>query len=297
MKKLKLGIIGMSEGNGHPYSWSAICNGYNQMYMKSCPFPVIPNYLAQESFPDAQIPQVEVTHIWTQEKAISEHVALSSNIPFIVDKPQDMVGQVDGLLLARDDAQTHYFFAEPFLDAGTPIYIDKPLALSCSEAKRIYARSKYDHQIYTTSALSHAPELLLTEELRNKVGRISTISAETPKYWDTYAIHIIEPVLKMLDWTESYTLNRSTQGPQTSISLTWLSGIETTFTAFGSVVKPIQIHITGEHDTITLTFSHTFRAFKTALEKFVGVIRGSEVPPKKDFVLKTIALVEQGRSP
>ena len=24
---LKLGIIGLSEGNGHPYSWSAIFNG------------------------------------------------------------------------------------------------------------------------------------------------------------------------------------------------------------------------------------------------------------------------------
>jgi len=24
---LKLGVIGMSEGNGHPYSWSAIING------------------------------------------------------------------------------------------------------------------------------------------------------------------------------------------------------------------------------------------------------------------------------
>ena len=31
MKKtnLKLGIIGISNGNGHPYSWSAIFNGYD----------------------------------------------------------------------------------------------------------------------------------------------------------------------------------------------------------------------------------------------------------------------------
>ena len=26
---IRLGIIGMTEGNGHPYSWSAIFNGYN----------------------------------------------------------------------------------------------------------------------------------------------------------------------------------------------------------------------------------------------------------------------------
>jgi|GEM_PF-4815020 len=26
---IHLGVIGMTEGNGHPYSWSAIINGYD----------------------------------------------------------------------------------------------------------------------------------------------------------------------------------------------------------------------------------------------------------------------------
>ena len=42
VKKIKLGIIGMSDGNGHPYSWSAIFNGYNRDEMQKCTFPVIP---------------------------------------------------------------------------------------------------------------------------------------------------------------------------------------------------------------------------------------------------------------
>ena len=40
-KQLKLGIIGISEGNGHPYSWAAIFNAYNPEIMKTCPYPVI----------------------------------------------------------------------------------------------------------------------------------------------------------------------------------------------------------------------------------------------------------------
>ena len=47
-KKLKLGIIGISEGNGHPYSWSAIFNGYNEEYMIQCPFESIPEYLSKQ---------------------------------------------------------------------------------------------------------------------------------------------------------------------------------------------------------------------------------------------------------
>ena len=39
---IKLGIIGMTEGNGHPYSWSAIFNRYDVDAMtKECPFPGI----------------------------------------------------------------------------------------------------------------------------------------------------------------------------------------------------------------------------------------------------------------
>ena len=34
LSKLKLGVIGMSEGNGHPYSWSAIFNGFDREEMK-----------------------------------------------------------------------------------------------------------------------------------------------------------------------------------------------------------------------------------------------------------------------
>ena len=73
MKKLKLGIIGTSKGNGHPYSWSAIFNGYDPKYMKNCPYPVIYDYLSKQKFPEDNIKGASVTHIWTQNKKISEH--------------------------------------------------------------------------------------------------------------------------------------------------------------------------------------------------------------------------------
>ena len=37
-KKLSLGLIGVSEGNGHPYSWSAIFNGYDKKKWKNVDF-------------------------------------------------------------------------------------------------------------------------------------------------------------------------------------------------------------------------------------------------------------------
>ena len=132
--KLRLGIIGMSEGNGHPYSWSAIFNGFDPEVMATCPFPVIPAYLAKQKFPEDQIPDAEVTHIYTQSPEISAHIAAAARIPNAVNEPEEMLGQIDALLLARDDAENHPKFARPFLEAGVPVYIDKPLALTVSAA-------------------------------------------------------------------------------------------------------------------------------------------------------------------
>ena len=39
---LRLAMLGMIPGNGHPYSWSAIVNGFDPAAMAACPYPVIP---------------------------------------------------------------------------------------------------------------------------------------------------------------------------------------------------------------------------------------------------------------
>ena len=80
MEKIKLGIIGISEGNGHPYSWSAIFNGYDTQAMKLCPFPVIPQYLSEREFPSDFLTEIgEVTHIYTQDYELSKQIAKASN--------------------------------------------------------------------------------------------------------------------------------------------------------------------------------------------------------------------------
>ena len=46
-KKLKLAMLGMTEGNGHPYSWSIIINGkYNAQALAKCPYAAIIDYMA-----------------------------------------------------------------------------------------------------------------------------------------------------------------------------------------------------------------------------------------------------------
>ena len=193
---IRLGIIGVSEGNGHPFSWSAIFNGYNPEEMQKCGYPVIPAYLNNQCWPEAQISGATVSSVWTQDLQLSRQIAKASRIGHVSLSLDELKDRVDGVLLARDDAENHLDIAKSFLIAGKPIYIDKPIATSKTALHNLYKFQQYDGQIFTCSALRYSPDLILSIEDKLALGKILNISASTPKSWKKYAVHIIEPVLK-----------------------------------------------------------------------------------------------------
>ena len=53
----------------------------------------------------------------------------------LVEKPADMIGKVDGMLIEAVDGTVHFERARPFLEAGIPCFIDKPFTCSVADAK------------------------------------------------------------------------------------------------------------------------------------------------------------------
>lgn len=294
---LRLGVVGLSEGNGHPYSWSAIFNGYDPTVMENCGFPVIPRYLERQKWPADTISSGQVTHVWTQDVSRSTHIAKACYIDHVVDSFTDMIGEVDGILLARDDAKMHYDFCAPFLRAGLPVYVDKPLSLSLSDAERIYGLVKYPGQLFSCSALRFAQELQLTDERRSQLGTIKGISCITPKYWDTYSVHLVEPLMNMLSPTDHVVDSWVRRDRNfTCLVLIWESGIKTTITTMGDVSVPISFRVMGDKGWCDLTFNDTFTAFRVALQKFIdGVLHRQDYIPRQ-FTLDVVDIIERGRA-
>nr|WP_298164611.1 Gfo/Idh/MocA family oxidoreductase [uncultured Pseudomonas sp.] len=295
---LRLGVIGMSKGNGHPYSWSAIFNGYDKEKMHGCGFPVIPQYLAQQEWPQARITDACVTHIWTQDCELSSHIASAALIENIVQRPAEMIGVVDAVLLARDDAEQHLKFAAPFIEAGIPIYIDKPVALSIFAFEELYRLEKYAGQIFTCSALRYSNELKLTLSDQQDIGELREVHAITPKSWNKYAVHIIEPVLAMLSSADKIIrLERNAADAQGgALTVHWESGVITRFFAVGeSVVAPIAIRVIGSKGWKDLVFTDSFSAFKAALQDFVDGVRAKSVNSLPEFNRKVVGLIEAGQ--
>jgi predicted dehydrogenase len=294
-KELKLGIIGMSEGNGHPYSWAAIFNGYNKELMSKCPFSVIPEYLGKQNFPEDSIKNAKVTHIWTQDDSISESISKSSLIPNICNNLEDMIGEVDAVLLARDDAENHFNMAHPFIKAGLPIFIDKPLAYNIGEANKILSEQQYDNQVFTCSSLRFAQEFNPSILKSEKLGQIVHIAAQIPKSWEKYAVHIIEPSLNMFSELKKIESVESLKSKGINVTnVCWEDGTTAVFKTFGNYTTPLSITVFCENGYKEYLFKDTFNAFKSSLQYFIDLIQGKRKNISREQTLQVIEIIERG---
>ncbi len=295
-KKLRIGIVGMSEGNGHPYSWSAIFNGYDWEAMKDCPFPAIPDYLSKRKFPEDSLQEWgEVTHVWSQDIEKSRHIAAASKIKHVVEDLLDMIGEVDAVLLARDDAEKHQEMAKPFIEAGLPIFIDKPLALTLKDAEEIYSWEKYKSQVFTCSSMRYADELMLTGEERSTLGKILYVEASVMKGWDTYGIHLLEPFVFQLENRGELQKALSIKtGPVQQTLVKW-EHASAYLKVTGDILTPYSISFFGEKESVTKEFMDSFSCFKNALFEFVQQIKTKSNRIDTDETLELIKILEWAR--
>jgi predicted dehydrogenase len=193
---VKLGIIGFSKGNGHPFSFSSILNGFNEDEYKKTEWLGILNYLKKRNPNEISSLSARVTHVWTQDIKLSKQIALCSNIPNITENLLDMIGSIDGLIIARDDYESHKEIAEPFLVNNIPVFIDKPLTIKKEELD--WYKSFYDKGLLlSTSGLRYCIEL---DEIRNNIeslGDIRKIQCAVVNNWEKYGIHMLDATLEI----------------------------------------------------------------------------------------------------
>jgi virulence factor len=90
----------------------------------------------------------------------------------LVDKPADMIGKVDGMLIESQEGGAHWEAARPFLEASIPCFVDKPFTCSTADAKRIAElAAKKGVPVFSSSSLRYGTELVnfLADPKRGKV--------------------------------------------------------------------------------------------------------------------------------
>ena len=275
---IRLGMIGMTEGNGHPYSWSAMFNKFDRERMpKECPFPVIPVYLAREDYDSMGIDGAKVEYICCDRRADAEHVAALSLIPHVLDCPEEMIGKVDAVIIATDIGSEHIRRARPFIEAGIPLFIDKPLCDNRADLEYFTRLFESGYPLMSSSSMRYCKEFVPYHHGNTReLGELRLVMYGMPKKWETYGIHSLEAVYPITGPGFESVVNTGSF-KRNVVHLKHKRGIDVIITGIydcggsgltiGGTAKSIQLH-SGD----------SYRSFRTQLVKFVEFLRTGERP-------------------
>ena len=169
----------------------------------------------------------------------------------IVDGVEDLVGRVDAVLLETNDGRPHLEQVIPALRAGKPVFIDKPVAGSLSDAIAIYRLAEhYKVPVFSSSALRFADG---TQAVR--AGAIGDVIG-----CDTFSPCSLEPTHPDLFW---YGIH----------------GCESLFTVMGIGCESVVRTHTSDSDQVTGTWNDgrigTFRGIRRGKGGFGGMAFGT----------------------
>lgn len=280
-ENIRLAMLGMVDGNGHPYSWSAIINGrYDAQVMADCGYPVIPKYLGAEPPENLGIPGAKVTHVWCDDPADAMKVAKAAFIPHVVECPEDVIGEVDAVIVPTDRGWEHVDRARPFIEAGLPVFIDKPLCDREEDLRQFIAWHEEDKPFLSTSCMRYAKEFATTRErLPEVVGKLQLVTITTPKSWERYGIHALEAVYPMLEPGGWVSVANTGTEQANIVHARHASGVDVVLAAVADMYGAFgKLNAYGTTGSLAAAFENTFYAFKAQLEAFVGYLRTGESP-------------------
>lgn len=286
------GIIGLSEGNGHPFSFGSIINGYSPEGLAASGWPGIYEYVRRRNPSEFGLDGWKITHAWTQDPESTKKLCAACRIPHGVNDYKEFIGNVDAVIIARDDYENHFQMARPFLEAGLPVFVDKPLSLDVSEL-RIYKPYLEKGQLMSCSGMRYARELDEPRADLAAYGQLKLIRGAIVLSWEKYGVHLLEAILAI---TPAHPVSvRMLPAEHASAIVKLDDGVLIQIDALGECARTFHIELFGTERTGAFDITDNFSMFRRMLWQFAESIRTGQPAIPPDRTLEIMRVLIAGR--
>lgn len=270
VNEIRLGMIGISKDNGHPFSFAGIVNGFNDEGMRNSGWEIIYDYLRERDHSEFGFEQVKITHVWTQKNIVTNQLAKAAKIENIVSAFEDMIPQVDGVFIARDDYPNHVKIASKFLEKGKYVFVDKPLSLDVHELKYF---SSYINagKLMSCSGMRYARELDYIRANIAKFGKIKLIRGTIVNDLEKYGIHLLDGIFGIIDFQVISVLYIHSN--HDSLILKNVDNSIICIDALGKTQKTFQFDFWSDQKRFHAEVSDNFSMFRRTIYHFIKMIR------------------------
>lgn len=247
------------------------------------------------------VPGARMTWVWGGELRADQPdtatLAETFGIPTIVSEPTELISETDLVLVVDDTGggANHVPLARPFVGAGIPTFLDKPMAVDIAEAKGLFElAASTGTPVTSSSALRFARELDENRTRIDELGKLSSIVSVGPGEWYYYGVHAVEQLFAAagsgVEWVQRLTW------PDRDVAvLSYANGGPT------AVVETLRdaayaFHITmygakGHHDLLVADFD----AFYTGQVVAAAEMARTGTPPiQPDETIELLAVLRAG---
>jgi predicted dehydrogenase len=283
------GIIGLSEGNGHPFSYGSIINGYSPEGLADSGWPGIYEYVRRRHASEFGLDGWTITHTWTQYPESTKKLCAACRIPYGVGDYREFLGKVDAVIIARDDYETHFQMAQPFLEAGLPVFVDKPLSVEVSEL-RTYKPYLEKGQLMSCSGMRYSRELDEPRANLAAYGRLKLIRGAIVLSWENYGVHLLEAILAV---TPAHPVSvRMLPADHASAVVRLDDGVLIQIDALGECARTFHVELFGTERTGAFDIADNFSMFRRMLWEFAESIRTGRpaIPPERTLEIMRVLI-------
>jgi predicted dehydrogenase len=271
---MRLGLIGVN--TSHADAFSRIFNG-------------------DETTPPA-IDEADITAIWGGDPGRVRDVAARHRIGTVVEQPQDMMGKVDGVLVIDDTGlgEAHASLAWPFLEAGIPAFIDKPMTTRYGDAVELFeVAARTGTPVLSCSALRFAAELETARANLARIGRLSSVTSVGPGVWFNYGVHAVE-LLGAVVGTGANSVHRHAFDQRDVAVITFLNGPVAVVETLRDAAFTFHLTAYGEHGHTAFEVRDGTAFYTNTMREVVRMIESGTAPLRPEQTLEVLAILHAG---
>ncbi len=283
---IRVALIGGASAY-HCRVFASLLNDYDRAGYRAAGFP---------HFDRPPLGELTVQAIWDPDPEAARQVAALARIPEVLTEAAEAIGRVDGVIICDDITMAHQKRARPFLEAGMPTFVDKPLSPDPAEAAEIIALAQQTGApLMSCSALRYARELAEARERIAALGKVRCATGTAPNELVFYGIHALELVHTVL-------------GP----GVEWVQNIGDAERAFVRCAYPdatsIMLQVLGpggypgmhgcfygERGGVHVAVEDAAAFYGNMLREFARMVRTREVPVPLDTTLEIIRILAAGK--
>ena len=236
--------------------------------------------------------------IWGEEEGRTREVAEKAEIPEIVASSRDMLGRVDAVFVENRHGGLHAEHALPFLEAGLPVFVDKPLSVSLEDCGRLIRTANASGSFLTSfSSLRTAESTDAIAAAAAGIGEIRAAQFAGPCDFESiyggpffYATHTVEIALRLVG-DKVRTVSAIRTGKAATAVLEWENGAHAALTYLGDAKYAFHATLFGTEGMASGEVLANHDGYRTAIGIILDGMASGTRPFSDEQLVRPVAIV------